>query len=101
MKLADSVVGIGYIRGVSDFLLDYPYGSHDRGVLVGFHLYERRVHSSDVCSISSLPTPALTDGSLGMAPSAHVAHLRLNSQISATTVSSGVIVSGLTLSVCS
>jgi hypothetical protein len=37
--MADRVAGVGYIRGVSDFLLYYPYGSHDCGVLVGLHVY--------------------------------------------------------------
>jgi hypothetical protein len=52
MRIADRVVDVGYIRGVSDFLLNYPYGSHDGGVLVGIHVYKRGVHSSDVCSPS-------------------------------------------------
>ena len=94
--MTDGRVDVGYIRSVSDFLLDYPYGSHDGGVLVGVHVYERGIHSSDVRSIPHSQSHIDLTALLGMVLSAHVARLRLNLQISATRVSSGAIVSILT-----
>jgi hypothetical protein len=61
--MADSVVGVGYIRSVSDFLLYYPHGGHDGCVLVGVYVYEGGVHSSDVCPISPLHTHTSTNSS--------------------------------------
>ena len=94
--MTDGRVDVGYIRSVSDFLLDYPYGSHDGGVLVGVHVYERGIHSSDVRSIPHSQSHIDLTALLGMALFAHVAHLRPNSQISVMRVSFGVIVSILT-----